>query len=90
MITKKMKKLPSIALGTWSWGTGFAGGDQVAIAWAIAKNTLPIIGVTKTSQIEDALNATKIILTNQEIKKIEALAGKTGVDTRGACEKSMV
>ena len=22
-------KLPSIALGTWSWGTGFAGGDQV-------------------------------------------------------------
>ena len=24
-----MKKLPSIALGTWSWGTGFAGGDQI-------------------------------------------------------------
>lgn len=24
-----MEKLPSIALGTWSWGTGFAGGDQV-------------------------------------------------------------
>lgn len=24
-----MKKLPSTALGTWSWGTGFAGGDQV-------------------------------------------------------------
>ena len=24
-----MKKLPTIALGTWSWGTGFAGGDQV-------------------------------------------------------------
>jgi len=23
-----MKKLPSIALGTWSWRTGFAGGDQ--------------------------------------------------------------
>jgi aryl-alcohol dehydrogenase-like predicted oxidoreductase len=24
-----MKKLPLIALGTWSWGTGSAGGDQV-------------------------------------------------------------
>ncbi|SEG01010.1 hypothetical protein [Parabacteroides chinchillae] len=24
-----MKKLPTIALGTWSWGTGAAGGDQV-------------------------------------------------------------
>ena len=63
---------------------------QVAIAWAITKNTLPIIGVTKTSQIEDALNATKIILTNQEIERIEALAANTGVDTQGAWEKSMV
>ena len=24
-----MKKQPSIALGTWSWGKGMAGGDQV-------------------------------------------------------------
>lgn len=63
---------------------------QVAIAWAIAKNTLPIIGITKTSQIEDALNATKIILTHQEIEKIEALATKAGVDTQGAWEKSMI
>ncbi len=63
---------------------------QVAIAWAIAKNTLPIIGVTKTSQIEDALNATKVVLTNQEIEKIEALAANAGVDTQGAWEKSMV
>ena len=63
---------------------------QVAIAWAIAKHTLPIIGITKTSQIADALNATKIILTNQEIEKIEALAAKAGVDTQGAWEKSMI
>lgn len=63
---------------------------QVAIAWAIAKNTLPIIGITKTSQIEDALNATKIILTIQEIEKIESLAAKAGVDTQGAWEKSMI
>lgn len=63
---------------------------QVAIAWAISKNTLPIIGITKTSQIEDALNATKIILTIQEIEKIESLAAKAGVDTQGAWEKSMI
>lgn len=24
-----MKNLPKIALGTWSWGPGFAGSDQV-------------------------------------------------------------
>lgn len=23
------KKLPPLALGAWSWGTGMAGGDQV-------------------------------------------------------------
>jgi aryl-alcohol dehydrogenase-like predicted oxidoreductase len=63
---------------------------QVAIAWAIAKNTLPIIGITKTSQIEDALSATKIRLTHQEIERIETLAAKAGVDTQGAWEKSMI
>ena len=25
----KTKKLPPVALGTWTWGTGMAGGDQV-------------------------------------------------------------
>ncbi|MBB6130813.1 aldo/keto reductase [Mucilaginibacter lappiensis] len=63
---------------------------QIAIAWAIAKNTLPIIGVTKVSQVEDALNASKITLTPEEVIQIEALAAKAGVDTRGSWEKSMV
>lgn len=63
---------------------------QVAIAWAIAKNTLPIIGVTKTSQIDDIQNAMKINLSESEIKLIEELADKTGIDTKGAWEKSMI
>lgn len=63
---------------------------QIAIAWAIAKNTLPIIGVTKVSHIEDAVNASKIALTAQEIEELETLASQTGVDTKGAWEKSMV
>lgn len=24
-----MSEMPKVALGTWSWGTGMAGGDQV-------------------------------------------------------------
>lgn len=60
---------------------------QVAIAWAIAKNTLPIIGVTKINQVEEAVNAAKIILTSEEVAYIETLAIKTGVDTRGWWEK---
>ncbi|PJJ08323.1 aryl-alcohol dehydrogenase-like predicted oxidoreductase [Flavobacterium sp. 1] len=63
---------------------------QIAIAWAIAKNTLPIIGVTKTSQIDDIQNAMKINLSESEIKLIEELADKTGIDTKGAWENSMI
>ncbi|PUZ30589.1 Predicted oxidoreductase [Chitinophaga costaii] len=60
---------------------------QIAIAWAIAKNTLPIIGVTQVKQVEEAVNASKIILTSQEISDIEVLAAKVDVDTRGWWEK---
>ncbi|WP_338134380.1 aldo/keto reductase [Cohnella candidum] len=51
---------------------------QVAIAWAIAKGTVPIIGVTRTSQIADAVKAAEITLTAQEIHDLEAAvkAGK--------------
>lgn len=63
---------------------------QVAISWAIAKGTLPLIGVTKISQVEDAVNASNIILTQDEIDRIEDVAAKTGVDTRGSWEKPMI
>ena len=63
---------------------------QVAIAWAIAKNTLPIIGVTKVSHVEDAARASKIILTPLEMETIEVLAIKAGVNTQGAWEQSMI
>jgi aryl-alcohol dehydrogenase-like predicted oxidoreductase len=63
---------------------------QVAIAWAIAKNTCPIIGVTKVSQVEDAVQASKHSLTAEEIERLEALAKTAGVDTRGSWEKPMI
>jgi aryl-alcohol dehydrogenase-like predicted oxidoreductase len=62
---------------------------QVAIAWALSKHTLPIIGVTKLSHVQDALHASAISLTFEEIKEIETLAAKTGVDTRGSWEQPM-
>ncbi|QES88350.1 aldo/keto reductase [Rhizosphaericola mali] len=63
---------------------------QVAIAWAIAKNTLPIIGVTKVSQVEDAVGAVSIKLSTSEIEKMENLAAMVNVNTRGFWEKPMV
>lgn len=47
------------------------------IAWAIAKGTLPIIGVTKVYQVEDAVKGARLELTDEEIETLERLAGKT-------------
>ncbi len=63
---------------------------QVALAWAIAKGTTPIIGVTKPAQVQDALGATKVTLTDDEIKVLENTAENIGVDTRGSWEMPMI
>lgn len=63
---------------------------QIGIAWAIAKHTLPIIGVTKLPQVSDAALAAKIVLTADEISRLEYLASKTGINTKGAWENRMV
>lgn len=63
---------------------------QVAIAWAVAKNTLPIIGVTKANQVDDAIQASQITLSSEEIRYFEALAVKTGLNTRGSWERPMI
>lgn len=63
---------------------------QVALAWAVAKGTTPIIGVTNTVQVQDAVRATGIILTETEVKTIEEAAESTCVDTRGSWEMPMI
>lgn len=67
-----------------------AAAAQIAIAWAIAKGTTPIIGVTKSKQVEDAVKAVDLKLTADEVEKLEQLAKASGVDTRGSWEKPMV
>lgn len=52
---------------------------QVAIAWAISKGTLPIIGVTKVKHVEDCVNASKVQLTDEEIIELEDLADQAGI-----------
>ena len=62
---------------------------QVATAWAIAKGTLPIIGVTKVHQVEEAAKATQIALTDDEIRRLEKLGDETGISTLREWEKEM-
>ncbi|MEC0179725.1 aldo/keto reductase [Paenibacillus favisporus] len=66
-----------------------ANSAQVAIAWAIAKGTVPIIGVTRTSQIADAVKAAEITLTAEEILDLETAAKETGIVIKGEWEKPM-
>lgn len=62
---------------------------QVGTAWAIAKGTLPIIGVTKIRHVEDAAKAAKANLTPEEIKRLENLADRANVSTVREWEKKM-
>ena len=62
---------------------------QIPVAWAIAKGTLPIIGVTKVYQVEDAAKAAALELTSEEIETIERLAGETPLNVIRYWEKEM-
>lgn len=62
---------------------------QVPVAWAIAKGTLPIIGVTKVYQVEDAAKAAALELTVDEIAAMEKLAAGLSLNVIRYWEKEM-
>jgi aryl-alcohol dehydrogenase-like predicted oxidoreductase len=62
---------------------------DAATAWAIAKDTVPIIGATKPHHVESLVRAGRLTLTRDDIAELEALADATDVNTRGWWEKDM-
>ena len=85
-----LKKLEELVDEMKIIGTRFdASPAQVATAWAIAKGTLPIIGVTKARQVEEAAKAAQICLTEEEALRLEKLGDETGVHTLREWEKEM-
>lgn len=54
---------------------------QIATAYAINKGVLPILGVTKMYQVEEAVKMADIVLTAEEIAALEAAADKSGADS---------
>ena len=62
---------------------------QTAMAWALFKDTFPIIGVTKVNQVEDAAQVAATRLTEAEVTELEAIAAKINVDTTGSWEPNM-
>jgi diketogulonate reductase-like aldo/keto reductase len=67
-------------------GVGVA---QVPVAWAIAKGTLPIVGVTKKQHVVDAEAAAAVTLTEAEVTGLEELADSLGINAIRFWEKVM-
>ncbi len=85
-----LKKLEALIDEMKTIGTRFdASPAQIATAWAIAKGTLPIIGVTKVGQVEEAAKALRMELTPEEIGRLERLGDETGIHTLREWEKEM-
>ena len=80
VLNTAMKKL------AYKYGAAIA---QIPVAWAIAKGTLPIIGVTKVSHVEDAAKAAQITLSADEVKELEAHADTLGINAVRMWEKEM-
>ena len=68
------------------YGVGMA---QIPVAWAIAKGTLPIIGVTKENQVLDAVKAANITLTDEEVSSLENVADSLELNVIRFWEKEM-
>ena len=62
---------------------------QIPVAWAIAKGTLPIIGVTKTQHVSDAVRAANVTLTAEETAELEKLADSLELNVIRFWEKEM-
>ena len=80
ILNAELKKLAE------KYGVGAA---QIPVAWAIAKGTLPIIGVTKENQVLDAVKAANVTLTAAETEKLEKVADSLELNVIRFWEKEM-
>ena len=80
ILNTELKKLAD------QYGVGMA---QIPVAWAIAKGTLPIIGVTKENQVLDAVKAANIVLTDEETASLERIADSLELNVIRFWEKEM-
>lgn len=60
--------------------------SQIPIAWAASKKIIPIIGLTKEKHAAELEKGSKIVLTSDEITKLEKLAKESGVVCKGSWE----
>ncbi len=62
---------------------------QIATAYAVNKGVLPILGVTKMYQVEEAVKTGDIVLAAEEVASLEGAAAKSGVSSVQFWESKM-
>ena len=62
---------------------------QIATAYAVGKGVLPILGVTKLYQVEEAVKTAEIVLSAEEMASLEAAADASGVSSIQFWESKM-
>ncbi len=60
--------------------------SQIPIAWAVAKGTVPIIGVTKPEQVKQLVATAHLVLSKDEIRKLEQISEQTGIMMKASWE----
>lgn len=60
--------------------------SQIPIAWAIARHTVPIIGLTKPHHAKQLATVLDVHLLEEELVKLEQLAEESGVVIKGTWE----
>lgn len=60
--------------------------SQIPLAWAMARHTVPIVGLTKKKYAEQLKTVWKISLSEKELFRLEALAEESGVTVKGVWE----
>ena len=80
ILNAELKKLAD------KYGVGAA---QIPVAWAIAKGTLPIIGVSRENQVLDAVKAANVTLTAEETAELENIADSLQLNVIRFWEKEM-
>lgn len=60
--------------------------SQIPIAWAISKQIIPVVGLTKPEHAKKLSEGCKIKLSVKEIEQLEILARRSGVTCKGSWE----
>lgn len=59
---------------------------QIPIAWAISKDVIPIVGLTRSEHAQSLAAGIQVVLLDEEIERLEMLARASGVKLKGIWE----